>query len=83
MDLSPSDPWGLRDYVKLENMLNPPDVSNGWVISEVFFSISQTKVSNHFPQLFTFSMFEIFRLLIGTVVKREKYSLRCSKGGKF
>ena len=37
MDLSPSDPWGLRDYVKLENMLNPPEVSNGGVISEVFF----------------------------------------------
>ena len=83
VDLSPSDPWGLRDYVKLENMLNPPDVSNGWVISEVFFSIPQTNVSNHFPQLFTFSMFEIFRLLISTVVKREKYSLRCSKGSKF
>ena len=69
MDLSPSDPWGLRDYVKLENMLNPPEVSNGGVISEVFFSNPQTNVSNHNPQLFTFLMLEIFRLLFSTVVK--------------
>ena len=29
MDLSPADPYGLREYVKFENMLNPPEVSNG------------------------------------------------------
>ena len=29
MDLSPSDPYALRDYLSLENMLNPPDFSNG------------------------------------------------------
>jgi hypothetical protein len=27
--LSPSDPWGLAEYVKMENMLNPPEFSNG------------------------------------------------------
>ena len=78
MDLSPSDPWGLRDYVKLENMLNPPEVSNGGVISEVFFP--QTNVSNHIPQLFTSLMFEIFCLLVSTIVKHEKHFLRWSKG---
>ena len=52
MDLFPSDPWGLRDYVKLENMLNPPEVSNGKVISEVFlFSIQCMKL---FPSTFQF-----------------------------
>jgi len=29
LDLSPADPYGLREYVKFENMLNPPEVSNG------------------------------------------------------
>ena len=29
VDLSPSDPWGLAEYVKMENMLNPPEFSNG------------------------------------------------------
>ena len=29
LDLSPSDPYALRDYLSLENMLNPPDFSNG------------------------------------------------------
>ena len=27
--MSPSDPWGLAEYVKMENMLNPPEFSNG------------------------------------------------------
>ena len=29
LDLSPSDPYALRDYLSLENMLNPPEFSNG------------------------------------------------------
>ena len=29
MDLSPSDPFGLREYVKIENMMNPPPISKG------------------------------------------------------
>ena len=29
VDLSPSDPWLLRDYLKLENMMNPPEISKG------------------------------------------------------
>ena len=29
MDLSPSDPFGLREYVKIDNMMNPPEISNG------------------------------------------------------
>ena len=29
MDLSPSDPWGLKEYVKIDNMMNPPQISNG------------------------------------------------------
>jgi carotenoid cleavage dioxygenase-like enzyme len=29
VDLSPSDPWGLAEYVKMENMMNPPEFSNG------------------------------------------------------
>jgi len=26
VDLSPADPYSLRDYVKLDNMMNPPDI---------------------------------------------------------
>ena len=29
MDLSPSDPFGLREYVKIDNMMYPPEISNG------------------------------------------------------
>ena len=29
VDLSPSDPFGLREYVKIDNMMNPPEISNG------------------------------------------------------
>ena len=34
VDMSPSDPWGLKTYVNLENMLNPPEFSNGTSPSE-------------------------------------------------
>jgi len=29
LDLSPTDEMGIRDYPKLSNMMNPPDISNG------------------------------------------------------
>ena len=61
MDLSPSDPWGLRDYVKLENMLNPPEVSNGGVISERFFHFDPIlKQINEITSL-NFSLFQCLK----------------------
>jgi len=60
VDLSPADPWSLRDYVKLENMLNPPEFGNGSTASgngELtryhFYLDTGSVVATGFPTLLT------------------------------
>ena len=48
MDLSPSDPFGLKEYVKIENMINPPEISDGFCFTPTGVSACSEITRYHF-----------------------------------